>query len=119
MAILNPTVAQRVLLPIDGTADQPSLRIGGTLAGHEGTGLYGSMASVALSVAGSQVLEATASGVTITGSLTSTAPLILTTMTEAARDALTPVAGMIILNTDTSAVNVYDGSDWVELAVAP
>tara|TARA_B100000085_G_C18185781_1_gene367532 strand:+ start:329 stop:496 length:168 start_codon:yes stop_codon:yes gene_type:complete len=32
--------------------------------------------------------------------------------TNAERDALTPVAGMIIYNTDTNKLNFFNGTNW-------
>lgn len=44
-------------------------------------------------------------------------PLVIKSMTETARDALTPVTGMIVFNTDASAFNVYTGATWKSLVV--
>ncbi len=40
---------------------------------------------------------------------------ILNPLSEAARDLLTPAAGWMIFNPDTSKVNYYDGADWIEI----
>ena len=36
-------------------------------------------------------------------------------MTEAQRDAITAVQGLIVYNTDTDSLNIYDGSNWNEV----
>lgn len=69
--VLNPVVSNLVLVPIDGTADQPSIRFGGDLAGHEGTGMYGDFDSMGMSIAGSEIMSISASGLSISGSISS------------------------------------------------
>ena len=41
--------------------------------------------------------------------------IVLPLMDTITRDAMTPTAGMIVFNTDTPSVDVYDGSNWVSL----
>lgn len=42
--------------------------------------------------------------------------LSLEPVSEAQRDALTPIEGSICMNGDTHMLNVYDGADWQEVA---
>lgn len=44
-------------------------------------------------------------------------PLIIKVMNETARDALTPVAGMVIFNTTRERFDGYNGTSWVAMNV--
>jgi hypothetical protein len=48
-----------------------------------------------------------------------TTGFLLPKLDDAARDALTPVAGMLIYNTTDDTVEVYDGSAWVLVGPQP
>ncbi len=65
----NPQVATNVLVPIDGTADTPSIRFGGTLTGTGGTGLHGDFTGVSTTVAGTDRTLVDATGLTVTGAV--------------------------------------------------
>jgi hypothetical protein len=47
-----------------------------------------------------------------------TGAIVLPTLTNTQRGALTPVKGMLIMNADTSLLNVYDGSAWKAVDVS-
>ena len=125
-----PIVAGQVLLPIDSSAASPAIRIGGSLDATAGTGITGTMSSVAVTVAGTSRIAASTTGASVTGtlavsgaltaaSIATTSPMVLVNLTTVQRDALTAATGMIIFNTTDTVVQVYDGSAWVDLAVAP
>ena len=42
-----------------------------------------------------------------------TGALVVSRMTEAERDLLFATAGMLLFNTDTNKLNLYDGTDWI------
>lgn len=49
---------------------------------------------------------------------TTTGALLPPRMTTAQRDALTASAGMLVFNTDTDMMNVYDGTAWVPVGAS-
>lgn len=63
MSIQNPTIAERVLCPLDDTAASPSVQFGGPTNTLSGTGLRGDIASITASIEGVDKLTITADGV--------------------------------------------------------
>ncbi len=55
-------------------------------------------------------------GLSKTNVLTLGGPLVVDSDTSSARDALTPAAGMIVLNSETGQLNFYTGAAWHVLA---
>lgn len=62
MSVQNPIVAQKVLCPIDDTADAPSIQFGGPTNANSGTGIYGSLDEINFSIAGVQIWSLTPQG---------------------------------------------------------
>lgn len=60
----NPLLYGTLILPIDGTAAQPKIQIGGSSASNSGTGIYGDAATIKFSVAGTDIAQITSSGIT-------------------------------------------------------
>lgn len=110
----------------DGTTGRPLIRssagttsnVGFGFVGDENTGLlWNSADNISLVTGGTSRLTLSAT------TTTSTQPLIVSgtssyflppVLTGAQRDALTPSAGMVIYNSDTSKLQVYAGS-WIDL----
>lgn len=64
----NPLVANKAILPIDDTAANPSISIGGSgnlVSNSSGTGIYGTISSVKVSILGSDLATFNASGLTL------------------------------------------------------
>ncbi len=53
----NPTVAEEVVLPIDGTQEQPSLSIGGDSVNNSGTGMYGTYGEINQTISAQQATQ--------------------------------------------------------------
>lgn len=99
MSGLN-SLPQRVLVvPIDGTATNPPIQIGGGLTGSSGTGIYGTEVELDISVGGSRIVSITPAGLsaTIVGQS-------ISVLTSASSIGGTPTEALVVtglLTTDT------------------
>ena len=62
----NPQLYRSLILPLDGTAANPSIQVGGGPAANTGTGIYGTINEVDISIAGSKVVGITSAGLNAT-----------------------------------------------------
>lgn len=122
MSVQNPITAQQVLAPINDTAAAPSVQFGGPTNKNSGTGIRGDIASVTVSIGGSDKMVIDSTGVTAnvvsvsvaTNTLSVVTSFLPPRLTTTARDLLTPVKGMIIYNTTDDVHQAYNGA-WVDM----
>lgn len=114
----------RLIGTIADTVTLPTIQWGGSETNGSGTGIRGTDSTIVMSIAGADQLTLSSSaGIAMAPTagnivMTSTVgALIIPKMTTTQRDALTGVKGMIIYNTSTDALNVYDGA-WKAVTVS-
>jgi hypothetical protein len=62
MSNQNPVVANLAVLPIDRTADNPAISIGGSAENNSGTGIFGTFGEINFAINGEQILGITEDG---------------------------------------------------------
>lgn len=86
MTIANPVVANLVVAPIDGTAAAPSISFGGSAVNNSGTGIYGAIGNMHVAVGGSAIMDVTAAGIAVNGTLSATGGVIFSGIVDVLDD---------------------------------
>lgn len=99
MASLNTLPQKALIVPIDGTAANPPIQIGGGLTGSSGTGIYGTEVELDISVGGVNKVRVTSAGLTAT--IVGQTILVLTSNASVGGAATEALVVTGLLTTDT------------------